>query len=187
MIIHLSILFAFLFVFGAKAATPSTTSDVPARLHWIGKTPVADQPVSFGIPFHKGEMKPTDTFALKTDKGDVIAADFWPAAYWPDGSVKWGGFAAVVPGGTEGVSFEKVKKTSSSNFQSGEGRHLQVRETDSQIQITSGDFAAFIPKSGVAIIDSLVLGGTKVAGHGQLPSRVHEPLHRGKGGIRAAA
>ncbi len=166
--IHLSILFAFLFLFGAKAATPSTTSDVPARLHWIGKTPVADQPVSFGIPFHKGEMKPTDTFALKTNKGDVIAADFWPAAYWPDGSVKWGGFAAVVPGGTEGVSFEKVKKTSSSNFQSGEGRHLQVRETDSQIQITSGDFAAFIPKSGVAIIDSLVLGGTKVAGHGQL-------------------
>ena len=97
---HLSLLFAFLFLAATYAAAPATSSpaDVPARLHWIGKTPVADQPVSFGIPFRKGEMKPTDDFILRTDQGVAIPADFWPTAYWPDGSVKWGGFAAVVPG-----------------------------------------------------------------------------------------
>ena len=79
-------------------------ADTTARLHWIGQTPANNKPVSFGIPFSKGEFKPTDLFCLTTDKGERIPADFWPTAYWPDGSVKWGGFAAVVPGGTEGVS-----------------------------------------------------------------------------------
>lgn len=141
-------------------------AEEPARLHWIGKTPVADKPVSFGIPFRKGEMKVKDAFVLTTDKGEVIPADFWPTAYWPDGSVKWGGFAAVVPGGTENVTFTPAPKKKG-EYASAESA-LSVSETASQILITSGDFAAYIPKGGDALIDSLVLGGTRVAGRGQL-------------------
>ena len=96
--------------------------DVPARLHWIGQVPAADKPVSFGIPFLKGEMKPTDAFQLTTDKGEVIPADFWPTAYWPDGSVKWGGFAAVVPGGTESVSLNRPYRPSPDPSPVREGR-----------------------------------------------------------------
>ena len=36
----------------AEPTQPQT--DVAARLHWIGKTPQGDKPVSFGIPFNKG-------------------------------------------------------------------------------------------------------------------------------------
>lgn len=185
---HLSLLFAFLFLAATYAAVPATSSaDVPARLHWIGKTPVADQPVSFGIPFRKGEMKPTDDFTLRTEQGVAIPADFWPTAYWPDGSVKWGGFAAVVPGGTEGVTFERVAAKKSQKKRSKPGNpetqdrannpgSLAVSETATQIRIASGDFVAYIPKSGTSILDSLVLGGTKVTGSGQLVcTRQSEP------------
>lgn len=186
---HLSLLFAFLFLAATYAAAPATSSpaDVPARLHWIGKTPVADQPVSFGIPFRKGEMKPTDDFILRTDQGVAIPADFWPTAYWPDGSVKWGGFAAVVPGGTEGVTFEKAAAKKSQKKRSNQGNSetqdntsnsgsLTVSETMAQIRIASGDFVAYIPKSGTSFLDSLILGGTKVTGSGKLVcTRQSEP------------
>ena len=138
-----------------------------AQLHWIGKTPLTAKPVSFGIPFLKGEMKPTDGFRLTTDKGEVIPADFWPTAYWPDGSVKWGGFAAVVPGGTESVGFEKIGKRGKV-LATTSARALTVNENPTQICINTGHLQAFIPKKGYTILDSLVLNGTRVAGSGQL-------------------
>ena len=143
------------------------SAQTTARLHWIGQTPAAARPISFGIPFNRGEMRVNDGFRLTTDKGEAIAADFWPTAYWPDGSVKWGGFAAVVPGGTESVGFEKSGKrgkTSSTISASA----LTVNESPSQICINTGSLQAYIPKKGNTILDSLVLDGTCVAGSGQL-------------------
>ena len=168
--------------YAAKNKSRVTFDPTPARLHWIGRIPEAAKPVSFGMPFLRGELRPTDAFVLQTDKGEVIPADFWPTAYWPDGSVKWGGFAAVVPGGTESVSLspdpspvrEARPAASKSNLSplpnrgGVGGETLSVTENILQIQITSGDFIAYIPKNGSAIVDSLVLGGTRVAGRGQL-------------------
>ena len=147
-----------------SAKPAKTQDDVPARLHWIGHTPQAAKPVSFGIPFNKGEMHATDAFTLTTESGEVLAADFWPTAYWPDGSVKWGGFAAVVPGGTEGVTFKPVDGRSAGQRTSGS---LSVTETANQIRISAADFTAYISKAvggSQNIIDSLVLGGKRVAG-----------------------
>ena len=144
--------------------------DVPATLHWIGQTPQADRPVSFGIPFRQGEMSATDAFVLMTPLGETIPADFWPTAYWPDGSVKWGGFAAVVPGGTETVRFERVGRKARKQ-QSAESQlpaALAVEEDDSHIRINTGALQAYLSKSGQAFVDSLVLDGTKVAGQGRL-------------------
>ena len=167
----ISVLFAAL---NNIIAAPEQPDVIPARLHWIGKTPQGDKPVSFGVPFSKGEMRPTDAFSLTTDKGKVLAADFWPTAYWPDGSVKWGGFAAVVPGGTENVTFEKKakknKKGSVDASTSAVTPTLAISETDQQICISAADFKAYISKAvgGANIIDSLVLGGKRVAGAARL-------------------
>jgi len=156
-------------------------ADTTARLHWIGKTPEASKPVSFGIPFQKGEMRPDDSFCLTTDDGKPIFSDFWPTAYWPDGSVKWGGFAAVIPGGTEGVVFEKRKAASTGSVDSS-SLALTLSETSTQIRIGSGDFVAYIPKQGAAIIDSLVLDGTRVTGRGQLVCTIQDkPYAEGVG------
>lgn len=168
-------------------------ADVPARLHWIGAVPSAAKPVSFGIPFLKGEMKASDAFTLTTDKGQEIPADFWPTAYWPDGSVKWGGFAAVVPGGTEAVAFSKVKKGRKSKAIAAAGQvasassagslspsALTVDESDARITVSTGPLQAYIPKAGQAFIDSLVLDGTTVAAAGRLVcTRQNRPYAEG--------
>ncbi|MBP3822972.1 MAG: hypothetical protein J6I36_06090 [Bacteroidaceae bacterium] len=190
---HLSILLAFLLCSVAGAAAPTVSTDVPARLHWIGKVPEGDKPVSFGIPFSKGELKPSDSFALTTDKGEVLPADFWPTAYWPDGSVKWGGFATVVPGGTEGVVFERKEKKGKEKSdvkEKNEGQEngapgaLSVSETDRQICIRAGSLEAYIPKSGNAVLDSLVLDGRRLAGHGLLVCTTQDaPYLEGIGSI----
>lgn len=190
---HLSILLAFLLCSVAGAAAPTVPTDVPARLHWIGKVPEGDKPVSFGIPFSKGELKPTDSFTLTTDKGEVLPADFWPIAYWPDGSVKWGGFATVVPGGTEGVVFERKEKKGKEKSdvkEKNEGKEngasgaLSVNETDRQICIRVGSLEAYIPKSGNAVLDSLVLDGRRLAGHGLLVCTTQDaPYLEGIGSI----
>ena len=187
----------------ARAKGTKVSSGEPVRLHWIGNVPEVAKPVSFGIPFEKGELKPTDAFCLTTAEGVEIPADFWPTAYWPDGSVKWGGFAAVVPGGTEQVLFEKKaqkgkggrsvggktanrqpssvqKGLSAADGQAG----LSVAETGQQVCIRSDAFAAYIPKGGTAILDSLVLGGTRVAGCGQLVCTTQNlPYEEGIGNI----
>ena len=152
--------------YAAKNKSRVAFDPTPARLHWIGKTPEAAKPVSFGIPFLRGELKPSDAFSLTTDKGQVIPADFWPTAYWPDGSVKWGGFATVVPGGTESVLFRPIPVPSRGG--NAEAGILNVDASGSHICINTGSLQAYIPKSGSAILDSLVLGGVKVAGRGQL-------------------
>ncbi|MBR1666240.1 MAG: hypothetical protein IJ699_08475 [Bacteroidaceae bacterium] len=190
---HLSILLAFLLCSVAGAAAPTVPTDVPARLHWIGKVPEGDKPVSFGIPFSKGELKPSDSFALTTDKGEVLPADFWPTAYWPDGSVKWGGFATVVPGGTEGVVFERKEKKGKEKSdvkeknerkENGAPGALSVSETDRQICIRAGSLEAYIPKSGNAVLDSLVLDGRRLAGHGLLVCTTQDaPYLEGIGSI----
>ncbi len=158
----------------AKVKKSTETDATPARLHWIGHTPAAEKPVSFGIPFAQGEMKPGSPFVLSTDKGTAIPADFWPTAYWPDGSVKWGGFAAVVPGGTEYVCFEKGTSDSAEAAAA-----LAVSETEQQICIASAGFSAYIPKSGDTIIDSLLLDGTKVAAGGFLVCTTQDQPYSG--------
>ncbi len=159
------------------------TTAVPARLQWIGKVPEMAKPVSFGIPFNKGEMKPTDSFRLTTEHGETIPADFWPTAYWPDGSVKWGGFAAVVPGGTRTVAFTKEKRQMKEDKQA--ATNLTVSESTTQLCINTGSMKAYVPKQGTALVDSLVLGTTKVAGRGQLVCTTqNQPLTEGVGIIR---
>jgi len=39
-----------------------------------------------------------------------IPIDTWTLAYWPDGSVKWGGIAGVIPAGTEKLDSGKGGK-----------------------------------------------------------------------------
>ncbi len=54
---------------------------------------------------------------------------------------------------------------------------LNVDASGSHICINTGSLQAYIPKSGSAILDSLVLGGVKVAGRGQLVcTRQSEPF-----------
>ena len=113
----------------------SSVSDVP--LHWVGNVPDGWQmPVSFGIPFAKGELKRATDY-----RPAGMAADTWTTAWWPDGSIKWLGVAGVT----------------------GYYKAMQKPTIDSKsIAIDNGKLKIWISRSGQNIIDSLCIGGRKI-------------------------
>lgn len=142
------------------------TTTVP--LQWIGDAPKQDKAVSFGVPFGKGLIFPESTLQLTTDKGEAVPIDTWPLAYWPDGSVKWNGVAAVVPAQTAKLTIERpirktdTKKIKTRNTGADNEQTVQVTEISQGIQIRTGTLSAYIPRQGKYLIDSLFYKEKKV-------------------------
>ena len=68
----------------------------PVTLNWLdGQPPATPQSVSWGVPWAKGQVQKSDSLVLKAADGKVIAAQTWPMAYWPDGSIMWMGYATL--------------------------------------------------------------------------------------------
>ena len=49
--------------------------------------------VSWGVPWARGMVGRTQTFALTANDGKSQPLQAWPLAWWPDGSIKFSGFA----------------------------------------------------------------------------------------------
>jgi hypothetical protein len=128
-------------------------------LHWIGNKPQHDAPVTLGIPFAKGEMKEKQKGCIVAD-GKELVTDFRPLAYWPDGSIKWGSASAVIPTNSNNLVFKKSNNKASSK--------TSGLSTPKNLQISTGSLQAYIPIQGDALVDSLVLNGTRIAEHGHL-------------------
>ena len=139
---------------------------VSGDLRWVGTRPSTDCPVSLGIPFLKGELEADGRVVLKDGGGSGIPSDCWPLAYWPDGSVKWLGVTAVVPGEAEGIRFEAVGKKHKMKNRS--ETKIQVDETTSFLRVSTGKVEAYIPKRGSCLLDSLRCGGRAVSGQAAL-------------------
>lgn len=128
---------------------------VSGDLHWVGIPPSSDRPVSWGIPFSKGELKAGGSVCLRGADGTAIPSDCWPLAYWPDGSVKWAGMAAVVPAGVETVRFETVGRKAGAAARP--ATPLSVEETSGAYVLSTGKLRAYVPKQGGRLLDSLCL------------------------------
>lgn len=71
---------------------------------------------------------------VQTENGELVEADTWTTAYWPDGSIKWAGMAAVIPGNTRSVKVipsSKKKKTTNTE-------EIHVTESEDQLTIATG-------------------------------------------------
>lgn len=139
---------------------------VSGDLRWVGTRPPTDCPVSLGIPFLKGELEADGRVVLKDGGGSGIPSDCWPLAYWPDGSVKWLGVAAVVPGEAEDIRFETVGKKHKTENRS--GVKVRVDEAGSFFRVSTGKVEAYVPKRGSCLLDSLRCEGRTVGGQAAL-------------------
>jgi hypothetical protein len=188
-----------------RYTSDDATAALSVPLHWVGQAPAIDKPVSFGVPFRQGELKAGEQLTLSTADGQTLAADTWPLAYWQDGSVKWSGVATVVPASTEGLTLTKAagakkgktaaasaasagkssaasagKSKSTGKSSAKSSQRIAVSETAESIKISTGVMSAYIPRSGEAIIDSLVYGDVRVAERGRLVcSTQSQPLAEG--------
>ena len=65
-------------------------------INWLDRTaPGTETGVSWGVPWARGTVRREQTFALTSSDGKSLPLQAWPLAYWPDGSIKFSGFATV--------------------------------------------------------------------------------------------
>ena len=149
-------------IVAAVAAWSALGQDV--SLNWLDKSPPSlPQGVSWGVPWPKGRVQKGQTFTLKTVAGKTLPLQSWPLAYWPDGSMKWIGFATVAGPDAAGPLTVAAGTTPAAG-----GAGLRVTQGNDAIDIDTGSLKCRIPKQGTALIDSMSVEGREVARHGQL-------------------
>jgi hypothetical protein len=131
------------------------------RVKWLNRKPANPTGVSWGVPWKQGTLKREDSLSLENDKGEKTPLQSWPMAFWPDGSVKWTGHAAVLQGDVN--AFELVK---AENVQS--NHPLQITETDHTIEIDAGKWQCTVNKQGTSFIQSIKSDSKIVATDGKL-------------------
>ena len=161
----LSCLAAFaLAALSSPAAPAMQEPSVP--IGWLGGTP-PDMPagVSFGVPWARGTIQKSQTFALATADGQSLPVQTWPLAYWPDGSVKWTGMATVAGPAATG---EIKLTTTAAKAPVAAVATVSVSHSDTTFIVDTGRVQAAIPMHGDHIVDSLRVDGRLVARAGRL-------------------
>ncbi len=147
------------FGLNAKAQTNKTID-----LKWVDASPIIEQTgVSFGVPFAQGTVKKNAGFKLTNQQGKQLPIQSWITAYWPDGSIKFGGFAAM-SSSKDGALKLAVDGTSSSKDTNADW----VSETINEVTINTGKLRCIIKKSGKFLIDSLLMDNRLIATAGKL-------------------
>lgn len=150
----------------------------PVALNWLGGAPPLASGVSWGVPFPRGTVAKSDTFTLTMADGKGLPLQSWPLAYWPDGSIKFGGFATTAPAGSSGP-LSLARGNSSAG-----GPAVQVHETDAAIEIDTGRVRCRIAKRGQAFLDFMEMEGHQVVGQARLVCSLEDRSGLATGALR---
>lgn len=113
------------------------------------------------MPWPRGAIKKDQAFTLTDANGGTIPLQSWPLAYWPDGSLKWIGFAA--PAGMKKGPFKLSPGGTAAS-----ATQMQVSDQEAVVRINTGPLQCIVPKSGGSLIDSLQVNGQVVAGNARM-------------------
>ena len=147
------------------AAAPAQGSAVAAvrsgvSLSWLGKEPPAiPAGVSWGVPWSQGRVNREAAFSLDAE-GKALPLQSWPLAYWPDGSIKWTGFATVLPAGFQGPLTLGPGSPAAGT--------IRVSSNLNSVVVDTGAMVCTLPVSGPHLIESITHGATTIAGACQL-------------------
>jgi hypothetical protein len=141
-----------------QAAAPATGVSIA----WLdGAAPAIDTGVSWGVPWARGTVRKEQTFSLATADGKALPLQSWALAYWPDGSIKWTGFATVAgPAASTTLRLAPGGAASPAS--------VKVAESPSAIDIDTGRLQCRIAKQGASFISSMTVEGRVVARDGRL-------------------
>lgn len=133
-----------------------------------GRGAAVRQGSSWGVPFAKGAVSPDAVFELKSG-GDAVPFSARPLAYWPDGSLKWLGLAAVSEAGMDALILEVSPAP-----RRGRGRAAQndagglAVQTSEGIFVDTGAMSCLFPSDGVSFIRDMKKGGVTVVSEASL-------------------
>ncbi|KAF2264089.1 hypothetical protein CC78DRAFT_602797 [Lojkania enalia] len=146
----------------------STGSDVTVK--WLEKPPKYNNGVTFGLPWARGQhLANATTFTASSGNNDPVQLQTWVTAYWPDGSIKWTGHAVA---GSESIYEEYhvvANGLGNATSSSREKRAatlggIRVRDSSSGIEVDTGKIVASFPKSGAALVSSIMSHSGKIVG-----------------------
>ncbi|MBG9916808.1 hypothetical protein CHH92_02665 [Bacillus sonorensis] len=133
-----------------------------AELKWLNAAPNASGGVTWGVPWEIGALQKDDPISITVPDQPAPFLQSWPLAYWPDGSVKWTGHAAVFKEGSGGrVLLQK-------RGQETPERILQLSERESSITVNTGAMVCKLEKTGPSLISSISLSGERLLKTGRL-------------------
>jgi hypothetical protein len=134
----------------------------PVDLRLVNKEP-APMPagISWGVPWPRGTVSRNSSFHLSSQAMN-LPLQSWPLAFWPDGSIKWTGFATVVPSNFQGP-ITLTPGTASSSASA-----LNVNNDGKAVLVDTGALKCAIPLSGSDLITSISISGKEIASSGQL-------------------
>ncbi len=141
------------FGFGSTALADASPSTPVTELRWLDEEPprVLDG-ATFGVPWPRGALKPSQAFRIASRTGEDFAVQSWPIAYWPDGSLKWSAHAVAGGEGREGLSLVPGKPKAPAS-------PVTVTQTAALITVTSGDLVWRLPTSGPDLVSEALRGG----------------------------
>ncbi len=145
--------------------------DAAVSIDWLERTPpVVAAGVSWGVPWARGRVRKDQAFALTAADGTLLPLETWPLAYWPDGSLKWSGFATVTAANAAGP-FRLAPAVAPA---AAGGPAVAVKESEAAIEVDTGKLECRIPRQGSFLIESLTMEGRVVARQGRLVCRLED-------------
>jgi hypothetical protein len=125
------------------------------------KAPAFATGISFGVPWPIGAVRRDAAFSLRGE-GKHLPVQSWPLAYWPDGSLKWSGFATVAPAGLANAVTLSIGSSEAAGV-------LKVTNDGKSIVVDTGPLKCQLAQAGGAnLIESMTVEGRAVVGAGQL-------------------
>jgi hypothetical protein len=136
---------------------------IAVQLHWLTKKTNLQKGVTWGVPWKEGDLQRTENLILLDDRGNQVAVQSWPTAYWADGSIKWTAHAAAMTKGVTDFSYILIKGESSL-----ENSALSVKETEGYIEVHTGSMVCRLHRKGSSLIQEIHHGGRRLCSDGKL-------------------
>jgi hypothetical protein len=140
------------------------------NVKWLEGPAKYNNGVTFGLPWARGQhLANATTFTASSGGDDPVQLQSWVTAYWPDDSIKWTGHAIA---GSETVYGEyKIVASGPGNTTSSKTRRQATRPDDiivtdssDEIVVDTGKIVATFPKSGDALVSSIITSSGKTVG-----------------------
>ncbi|MDL2356462.1 MAG: Tat pathway signal sequence domain protein [Pseudomonadota bacterium] len=148
-------------------------------VNWVGDAPALATGVSWGVPWPQGAVAKNQAFALKGADGKALPVQSWPLAYWPDGSLKFSGFAAVAKAAGP-YAISPVAEAAPSSA-------LSVRPGDGYVDVGTGVSTVRVGTRGMDLIQTIAVDGREVARGGRLVGLVQQGPDPEEGAMPARA
>ncbi|MFN2745877.1 hypothetical protein ACINLE_13460 [Bacillus sp. z60-18] len=132
-----------------------------AEVKWL-KAPPRAGGVTWGVPWEKGVLQKGEAVTIADQNGQAPSLQTWPLAYWPDGSLKWTGHAAVFTEESGGRFWlQKGCPKPPENT-------VHISEQEDSITVDTGEMVCKLEKTGSTLFSSISISGEMMAKNGRL-------------------